>query len=86
MKILFVTNYKQIAIASGGFINDFINDGVFHGLRELYGNDVVDSTKIVSLYTEFKNKIPRQNLWGASSPSFFKEGRGEVLASKIFNF
>jgi len=64
MKILFVTNYKQIAIASGGFINDFINDGVFHGLRELYGNDVVDSTKIVSLYTEFKNKIPRQNLWG----------------------
>ena len=60
MKILFVTNYKQIAIASGGFINDFINDGVFHGLRELYGNDVVDSTQIVSLYTEFKNKIPRQ--------------------------
>lgn len=64
MKILFVTNYTQIAMASGGFINDFINDGIFHGLRELYGNSVVDSTKIVSLYKEFKNKIPRQHLWG----------------------
>jgi hypothetical protein len=64
MKILFVTNYISIGNASGGFINDFINDASFYGLRELYGNSVVDSTKIPSLYSEYKGKIPKQNLWG----------------------
>jgi hypothetical protein len=64
MKILFITNYMSIAQASGGYVNDFINDATFYGLRELYGNSVVDSTKIASLYKENENKIPRRNLWG----------------------
>ena len=64
MKILFVTNHISIAKASGGFINYYINDSTFYGLRELYGDNVVDSTKIVSLYKEYKDTIPRQNLWG----------------------
>jgi len=64
MRILFVTNYIDIMNASGGFINDYINDATFYGLRELYGNSVVDSTKIISLYKDLKNKIPRANLWG----------------------
>ena len=64
MKILFVTNYRSIAQASGGFINDFINDATFYGLRELYGDDVVDSTQIFSLYKENKGKIHKIHLWG----------------------
>ena len=50
MKILYITNHIDIARASGGFINDYQNDLVFYGLRELFGDDVVDSTQIISLY------------------------------------
>jgi len=64
MKILYITNHKEIAKASGGFISDYQNDLVFHGLRGLYGDNVVDSTQIISLYKEYENKIPRQHLWG----------------------
>lgn len=64
MKILYVTNYLDIAKASGGFINDYQNDLVFYGLRELFGDNVVDSTQIISLYKEHENKIHPQHLWG----------------------
>ena len=64
MKILFITNHRDIALASGGFLNDFINDATFYGLKEIYGNSVVDSTKIVTLYKEYQSQIPRRNLWG----------------------
>jgi hypothetical protein len=64
MKILYITNHIDIANASGGFINDYQNDLVFHGLRELLSDNVVDSTQIISLYKEYENKIPKQHLWG----------------------
>lgn len=64
MKILYITNYKEIAKSSGGFISDYQNDLVFYGLRELFGDDVVDSTQIIPLYKEYENKIPSQHLWG----------------------
>jgi hypothetical protein len=64
MKILYVTNHLSIARASGGYINDYQNDLIFYGLRELFGDDVVDSTQIVSLYKENKDKIPPQHIWG----------------------
>jgi hypothetical protein len=64
MKILYVTNHLDIARASGGFISDYINDLVFYGLRELFGDDVVDSTQIISLYKEYEGKIHPQHLWG----------------------
>ena len=35
MKILYVTDHRQIAIASGGFISDYLNDLTFFGLKEL---------------------------------------------------
>ena len=50
MKILYVTDHRQIARASGGFISDYLNDLTFFGLKELYGDDVIDSTPIISLY------------------------------------
>jgi hypothetical protein len=64
MKILYITNHNDIARASGGFINDYQNDLVFYGLRELFGDDVVDSTQIISLYKEYEGKIHPQHLWG----------------------
>lgn len=64
MKILYITNWKEIARHSGGFINDYQNDLVFYGLKELYGNDVVDSTQIPSLYKENQSRINKAALWG----------------------
>jgi hypothetical protein len=64
MKILYITNHVDIARASGGFINDYQNDLVFYGLRELFGDDVVDSTQIIHLYKEYKDRIHPNHLWG----------------------
>jgi hypothetical protein len=82
MKILYVTNHIDIAIASGGFISDYINDLVFYGLRELFGDDVVDSTQIVSLYKEFEGKIPSQHLWG-SMTAFWLIGDNNIDRTNI---
>jgi len=64
MKILYITNYNNIAQASGGYINDYLNDILFYGLHELENIEVVDSTPIIHLYKENQNKIPPQSLWG----------------------
>jgi hypothetical protein len=63
VNILYITDHVQIA-RSGGIINDYQNDLVFYGLRELFGDSVVDSTQIISLYKEFENKIEGKYLWG----------------------
>ena len=82
MKILYVTSYIDIAKASGGFISDYQNDLVFYGLRELFGDDVVDSTQIVSLYKEYENKIPSQHLWGGMT-TFWLIGENNIDRSNI---
>lgn len=82
MKILYVTNYNSIAQASGGFISDYQNDLVFYGLRELFGDDVVDSTQIVSLYKEFEGKIPPQHLWGGMT-TFWLIGDNNIDRTNI---
>ena len=64
MKILYVSDHRQIAIASGGFISDYLNDLTFFGLKELFGDDVIDSTPIISLYKEYKDQIHPMYLWG----------------------
>jgi hypothetical protein len=64
MKILYITNHRQTAQASGGFINDYLNDILFYGLTEIEDIEVVDSTPIIHLYKENKNLIPAQYLWG----------------------
>ena len=81
MKILYVTNHIDIARASGGFISDYQNDLVFYGLRELFGDDVVDSTQIVSLYKEYEGRIPPQHIWGGMTAFWLigdKIGRAHV--------
>jgi hypothetical protein len=82
MKILYITNHLDIAKASGGFINDYQNDLLFYGLRELYGDGVVDSTQIVSLYKEYEGKIHPQHLWGGMT-SFWLIGDNNIDRSNI---
>jgi hypothetical protein len=82
MKILYVTNYNSIAKASGGFISDYQNDLVFYGLREMFGDDVVDSTQIISLYKEYENKIPYQHLWGGMT-TFWLIGDNNIDRTNI---
>jgi hypothetical protein len=82
MKILYITNHIDIAHASGGFISDYQNDLIFYGLRELFGDDVVDSTQIVSLYKEYEGKIPSQYLWGGMT-TFWLIGDNNIDRTNI---
>lgn len=67
MKILFVTNHKEIAKINGGYISDYLNDLVFYGLYEILGSDVIDSTAIISLYKNNQHLIDPSILWGGFS-------------------
>jgi hypothetical protein len=72
----------DILRASGGFINDYQNDLVFYGLRELYGDDVVDSTQILTLYKEHEGKIPPQHIWGGMT-AFWLIGENNIDRTNI---
>lgn len=82
MNILYVTNHVKIAQSSGGFISDYQNDLVFYGLRELYGDSVVDSTQIISLYKEYEGRIPQRHLWGAMT-TFWLIGDNNIDRTNI---
>lgn len=82
MKILYITNHLSIARASGGFISDYQNDLVFYGLRELFGDSVVDSTQIISLYKENENKIHPSHLWGGMT-AFWLIGENNIDRTNI---
>lgn len=86
MKILYITNFNSIARASGGYINDYLNDTIFYGLYELQQkgiiNEVVDSTPIISLYKEWETKISKQHLWGGMT-TFWLIDKDEVDRSNI---
>jgi hypothetical protein len=77
MKILYITNHVEIAKASGGFISDYQNDLVFYGLRELFGDNVVDSTQIIHLYKEYEGRINSRNLWGGMT-TFWLIGENKI--------
>jgi len=79
MKILYITDFQQIALESGGFISDYLNDLTFHGLKELYGKDVTAFIPPVHMYKEninggadhlFKNGSMEQCFWGGMT-SFY---------------
>lgn len=63
MIILYITNYNKIQLY-GGYINDYMNDLLFHGLTQLPEVTVVDSTPIIHLYKSNKNHINPNLLWG----------------------
>lgn len=71
MKILYITDYKKSFQLSGGYINDYLNDLLFYGLTELKDIEVVDSTPIIHLYKDNKEKINPQFLWGKGFTSTY---------------
>ena len=52
MKILFITQKEDPANP----LNDYMSDLLLHGLRELYGNDVVDYPGSWYLYEDESKK------------------------------
>lgn len=97
MKILYVTNWQSIAKASGGYINDYLNDTIFYGLYELQQEgiieEVVDSTPIISLYKSYQEQIPTQNLWGGMTTFWLIENDNtnrnnieEKIKNKYFDY
>lgn len=64
MKILFITDALQIAQASGGLINDYMNDTLFFALKENLGEDVMESTCIEHLYKSYMHRPLQGALWG----------------------
>lgn len=82
MKILYVTNHLQCTYKSGGFISDYLNDLIFYGLRELFGDDVVDSTQIISLYKENEGKINPRHIWGGMT-AFWLIGNNNIDRTNI---
>lgn len=54
----------DILRASGGFINDYLNDLLFFGLKENLQENVVDSTPILPLYSEYNGRIDPRHFWG----------------------
>ena len=65
-KILYITNYKGSGKPGTG-ISDYLNDLTFYGLKELYGDDIIDSTQIIHLYKENYNKLDHKRLFGILS-------------------
>jgi len=55
MKILFIT---------GATFPDYLNDSVFHGLRSLYGENIVDSNCLTYLYKEYTSEAAKVKLYG----------------------
>jgi hypothetical protein len=72
MKVLYITNHQTI-YDQAGYINDYLNDLMFHGLHELYKEgiitELVDSTPILHLYKENKPHFPLKVLWGRGMTS-----------------
>jgi len=83
MKILYITNYKKTAQASGGYINDYLNDILFYGLTEIKNIEVTDSTPIIHLYKKNQNQIPIQHLWGRGFTTSYLIDNDNVDRSNI---
>ena len=66
MKILFITHNKNPNIPSNDFYNEYMNDLLLHGLREIYGFDVIDYPGAWYLYEDEsrKRQLDKKYLWG----------------------
>ena len=62
MKILFISGLNE----KEGRLNDFMHDIVLHGLRELYGDSVIDYPGVWYMYGDEvkKRNYDINNLWG----------------------
>ena len=62
MKILFISGLNE----KEGRLNDFMHDIVLHGLREIYGDSVIDYPGVWYMYRDEvkKRNYDINNLWG----------------------
>ena len=62
MKILFISSLNE----KEGRLNDFMHDIVLHGLREIYGDSVIDYPGVWYMYRDEvkKRNYDINNLWG----------------------
>ncbi len=62
MKILFISNINE----KKGRLNDYMSDILLHGLREIYGDSVIDYPGVWYMYPEEVKRIKYDinNLWG----------------------
>lgn len=65
-KILYITDHNK-SEAKGGCVSDYLNDLTFYGLKELYGDDVIESTSIKHLYKENYNNYNHSRLFNVFS-------------------
>ena len=63
MKILYITHLNKNTTS----LNDIIHDSVLHGLREIYGNNVIDYPGAWYMYKEEaeKRNFDIKSLWGS---------------------
>ena len=54
MKILFISSLNE---KEEGRLNDYMHDIVLHGLREIYGNDVIDYPGVWYMYHDEVKKL-----------------------------
>lgn len=71
MKILFVNNFKNV---------DYLNDGVFHGARSLFGSDCVDSTFAWYMYKQEIEKYNQDQVKQLETPLY---GMGYNIVGKL---
>ena len=66
MKILFITHLSEQFLKSANFVNDTVSDMLLHGLKETFGNDVIDFPGAWYMYAdEIKRKpLGEKKLWG----------------------
>ena len=60
MKILFVGQRND----HDGYLNDYMSDLLLHGLREVYGNNVIDYPGSIHLYKNQAKNFDKSRLWG----------------------
>jgi len=60
MKILFVGQKNS----HDGYLNDYMGDLLLHGLREVYGNNVIDYPGSWHLYGSESKDLDKNRLWG----------------------
>ena len=60
MKILFVGQKNN----HDGYLNDYMSDLLLHGLRGVYGNNVIDHPGSIHLYKNQAKNFDKSRLWG----------------------
>ena len=66
MKILFITQLSKEFLQISNIVNDIVSDMILHGLKEVFGNNVIDFPGAWYMYKDEIQKRPLvdKKLWG----------------------